>query len=105
MDPGGTSPGTRPSPLAPTRAPPTYISAEINSVEYAVDRKRPFTMYVIQVSATHRGREVWVVYRRYSKFHDLHLQLEKRFRNLAPLPPIPPKRLTGTMDLIYGIGA
>jgi hypothetical protein len=39
-------------------------------------------------------RDVWTVYRRYSRFYDLRVQLQKRFPTHL-LPPIPPKRLFG----------
>jgi len=71
------------------------LSAETNTSE----RWKPVTLYVVRIAAVGR-REVWTVYRRYSKFYDLNVQLYKRFQDHA-LPPIPPKRLIGKEDPLF----
>lgn len=54
--------------------------------------KKPYTIYEIEVRSS--STITWVIYKRYSSFHQLHQELT---RHLPPetklnLPPLPPKR-------------
>ncbi len=96
-----------------------YLHVEILRCETAFNEfRQPYTNYCIQVSSTllldspaapelvqnRASTETssssclkWIVYRRYSMFHDLHTQLLKRFA-AHMLPSIPPKKFTGHLD-------
>ncbi|CAK0842071.1 unnamed protein product [Prorocentrum cordatum] len=76
-----------------------FLSAEIPSAEANASSDRwnlvpqPVTQYRVRLTAVGR-REVWTVYRRYSKFYTLWQNLQKRFPEHV-LPPIPRKKLLG----------
>lgn len=65
------------------------LSAAIVGTQESRDlaTRKTFTNYLIEVTASYadgKGR-VWQVPRRYMEFHDLHIQIEKKFPNLSGL--------------------
>eukprot|EP00927_Polykrikos_kofoidii_P019707 TRINITY_DN19233_c0_g1_i1.p1 TRINITY_DN19233_c0_g1~~TRINITY_DN19233_c0_g1_i1.p1 ORF type:complete len:943 (+),score=157.81 TRINITY_DN19233_c0_g1_i1:26-2830(+) len=79
------------------RRSPALLAVEIPSTETnSSERWKPVTLYMVRIIAVGRQKD-WTVYRRYSKFYDLSVQLHKRFLNHA-LPPIPRKRRIGKED-------
>lgn len=58
------------------------------------DQGRKYAVYTIHVSRTdEKGTvEIWDVFRRYSEFHDLHMNLSEKFPDLKDLP-LPAKKI------------
>lgn len=71
-----------------TPTPSRIAASVVSTVETREPATRKtFTNYCIEVTAHYvdgRG-SVWTVYRRYMEFHDLHVQIEKKFPNLTGL--------------------
>jgi len=66
--------------------------------------KKPYTIYEIEVRSS--STITWVIYKRYSSFHQLHVDLLNKAPGLTPeqkanLPPLPPKRLTRSLAVEF----
>ncbi|XP_071812526.1 sorting nexin-13-like [Apostichopus japonicus] len=70
------------------------IVASINQATMIRDQGRKYAVYTIHVSRTdEKGTvEIWDVFRRYSEFHDLHMNLSEKFPDLKDLP-LPAKKI------------
>ncbi|PIK56695.1 putative sorting nexin-13 isoform X1 [Apostichopus japonicus] len=70
------------------------IVANINQATMIRDQGRKYAVYTIHVSRTdEKGTvEIWDVFRRYSEFHDLHMNLSEKFPDLKDLP-LPAKKI------------
>eukprot|EP00794_Sanderia_malayensis_P003259 gene3259-3740_t len=73
-------------------------SASITQAGICKEKSKSYGVYSIQVCKTDsEGSVNWIVCRRYSDFHDLHMQIREKFQSLHWLS-LPGKRAFGNMD-------
>ena len=74
------------------------LSASITQAGICRDKNKSYGVYSIQVCKTDsEGSSNWIVCRRYSDFHDLHLKLKEKYPSLQDLT-LPGKKTFGNMD-------
>lgn len=79
----------------------TMWSTNVRSVRIQNDEKdrKTVALYVIEVTRLDRyGMLRWKTLRRYSDFHDFHMQLCAKWPSVAALLRLPPKRAFGNLD-------
>lgn len=74
------------------------LSASITQAGICKDKGKSYGIYSIQVCKTDsEASSNWIVCRRYSDFHDLHMKLKEKFSSLHALS-LPGKKTFGNMD-------
>ena len=74
------------------------LSASITQAGICKDKTKSYGVYSIQVCKTDsEGSSNWIVCRRYSDFHDLHMKLKEKYSSLQSLT-LPGKKTFGNMD-------
>jgi len=73
-------------------------SALIGQAAISNDGSKSYAVYIVHVCrTTSDGSKNWTVVRRYSDFHDLHMQLREKYPSLTWLS-LPSKKTFGNMD-------
>lgn len=74
------------------------LSASITQAGICKDKGKSYGVYSIQVCKTDsEGSNNWIVCRRYSDFHDLHMKLREKYSSLQSIS-LPGKKTFGNMD-------
>jgi len=78
------------------------ITASISQKGVVKDALSSHAVYAVTVKKTCGAREIdnWIVYRRYSDFHDFHARMESRYKAVANLY-FPAKRTFNNMDKLF----
>ena len=77
------------------------LSASITQAGICKDKNKSYGVYSIQVCKTDsEGSNNWIVCRRYSDFHDLHIKLKEKYTSLQALS-LPGKKTFGNMDRAF----
>eukprot|EP00795_Rhopilema_esculentum_P014548 gene14548-5617_t len=94
-----TKPATEPSPEQLwTPDSEVRYSASITRAGICKEKNKSYGVYSIQVCKTDAAASTnWIVCRRYSDFHDLHMKLREKFSSLSSLT-LPGKKTFGNMD-------
>ena len=74
------------------------LSASITQAGICKDKGKSYAIYSIQVCRTDsEGSSNWIVCRRYSDFHDLHMKLKEKYSSMQSIT-LPGKKTFGNMD-------